>query len=170
MTQAVLQRICAVRIEAVREIANSLRGRFLAEGASVIVRDLEDLVHECQELVGLLMEAWARLMESVEDDSIEDIRQEGELLRDDLERCLEACNAAFQLLTEVEAHGRRVHGSTELSRGIFDLQQTTAHLEKSWSFRDRQTIDQSLAAYARGESQTAQQVFDELRRNHSAAN
>jgi len=131
------------------------------------MRDIEDLVQESLWVYGLLKKlhrgAWDRLLGN----QLKNVQQAGEMLRAVFEVALLILPKVGDCILGAERKGYTVAKTAEFEQAMKDLRHMNQHLLDQWPAIDAKQVEESRAAFARGEFQSAEDVVRELHRSDS---
>ncbi len=131
---------------------------------AVYAGDLEELVEECLEIAPLLRRAWDRAVERLFDEGerSEKVFAGEEVIRGAISRVVRVFGISAKLIESAERAGFSIDGVGRFRDGLRDLERLEQEAENQWPPMDSQQMRDSLAAYQRGDYQSAADVLREL--------
>jgi hypothetical protein len=161
MTESLLFRVLRSRTEAVQAAVQSWP---VGAADARVLLDLEDAVRECLTLPGTLKQFWNTVFRRLADgqiplEDLDDLRDAVERRFDDALDLVRAVRQRSQELTHNGAPGDR---ASEFAAAEEELQRMKHFIFEHWSRFDAKDAEESLAAIARGEYQTTEEILREL--------
>jgi hypothetical protein len=126
---------------------------------AMLARDVEELCGEAIELCRLCGHTWQELKTLLFANCITDTEATGRVALEGFENAGRAVRRVVRLLDDAIARGHGIGGAQELRRGMNDVHDIKERLLKKWPFIDHQMVERALAAYGRGEFQTAESLL-----------
>ena len=159
-----LNDLCLRRSSLVKELVQRWQ---LEHEEAMAARDVEELVQEYLDLCRLLVRGWQGLYQRLFSD-LEDIDAAGERMLTAITQTLDVCGPIGDLIAKTKAAGYQIHGSEEFAKQVENLKALRAEVIKTWPTVDHKMIEESMAAYGRGEYRLAEDMIHELENGRSA--
>lgn len=119
---------------------------------------VEDAISECLDLTGLLRRVWNSSRAQLFHEEIDDIDSAYLAMLNSIDRALGASKRLEDLAASLEEQSIDVHVA-DLRIAVSQLQELRGEVEATWPVVDETMINESLAAYRRGEYQTAEDLL-----------
>lgn len=123
--------------------------------------DVEDAISECLELGQLLHHAWDNALDHLYAEEIDDVDGLFAVMTATVARAIDTLKRMQELARLVVKNGYELGHSGELDACISELERLQHGIEERWPKADQQMIAESLAAYHRGEYQTAEELMSD---------
>jgi hypothetical protein len=132
------------------------------------VRMFEDVVRECLAAHTLFRDMQKERWEKLFAGKISEVQTTGENLIKTFETSLLVYSLVEECLLRVKRAGFRVNGEEEFEKAFPELRSAAADFKSRWPFVDLKQIEESRAAFARGESQSVEEILGELQGSDTA--
>ena len=133
----------------------------MAGQRNISKRDIVELVLECLELCKLLKGTWQSVLGELFNEQVDDVEASGEMIRRATSRALTAFARVQENIVLASKRGESIENAEAFGDAMRELQKLKAEVEKRWPTFDRQQIEESLAAFRRGEYQTTEELLCE---------
>jgi hypothetical protein len=127
-------------------------------------RDLEELVEECLELDKLSKRAWKALVTLLFDpaEKSDKVFAGEALVRSAISRTIKVFRFVQKLIEDAESGGYTIAGAADFRKSFKEVLMLQKEIAEKWPTIDSGMIEESMAAYRRGEFQLAEDVLNEL--------
>jgi hypothetical protein len=137
---------------------------------AMFARDLEELVQECLELRRLTDHVWGKLSDGLFSEEIENIDPAGRLMQFAVDKAVEVFEQIATLIRKADEGGYNIDASDDFSAAQARIKEIKTELAVQWPWSNHDLIQESLAAYKRGEHRTAEEMLRELEVNNPRPN
>jgi hypothetical protein len=153
---SVLIRRCVKRSYLVEELVETWQ---IEHSQAMFARDLEELVQECLELSGLLTKGWQSAVHVLFDEQFDDLDTIGKMLKVAIDKSIGVFRKVEDLISEAIRKHYDIEGAEAFRRAVSDTVAMKKEVEKQWPAVNHRMIQESIAAYSRGDYQTAEDML-----------
>jgi hypothetical protein len=153
---SVLIRRCLGRSRMVEELVENWQ---IDHQQAMFARDIEELIVECIELAELVRRGRTWLADELFDEKIDNIDKAGEMLRTAISKALLAYDRVQKTVEAAEQMQFTIDNARQFRAVVRELRDIEDEVKKTWPTVNRQMVNDSLAAYARGEFRTTEDLL-----------